>query len=641
MQASLRKNKTHLIILNILAGIIGVSVLGALTLYKLQLDQQEQLVQQAMDNFKADLTEKSFYVSELASQHITSIERVTQILPKAKSFQTGEYDRIRILLDAAKLDASENVDSYFILDKDGVLRYSTDPLASNLVGTSMSGHEVFVQTKESQKSYVSPLSPSLVDDSLVFYIASPIIDSDTGEFKGTVSAAIRADTFAKSVEKLVLAGQDIDSSSLSLIDPSGSIMYAGASQDNLGKNVLSDEVLGTIPSGIKEGFTASLKEAISGKFGIYEINLREHPELAGAETPQGRPIDYVLFSYRPVKVDDQTVMISFVTKSASIENALRENGVFQTSYMFYFYYAIMATLIAFAAAIIIINRRLARTVEKKTTELQKTNDDLIKIASQLAAQEIKLRESDVEKEEFSAMITHELKTPLVPIIGYSELLLDGTLGELNDKQKKKIQIMHSSAVSLSRLISDLLDVRKLELGKMKFEMNEAEASILIGDCIDILKTSAEAKEITLTSNITEDKIVTWCDAKRINQVMRNLVSNAIKFVPAKTGKVELYAEKNEAKEVVFSIKDNGVGIPKEKQRYIFQKFYQADTSMTRNAGGTGLGLAICKGIVEAHGGKIWFDSGPGTGTAFYFTLPSKPISSPKETSISNSTEAMA
>jgi signal transduction histidine kinase len=309
--------------------------------------------------------------------------------------------------------------------------------------------------------------------------------------------------------------------------------------------------------------------------------------------------------------------------------------------MFYFYYAIMATLIAFAAAIIIINRRLARTVEKKTTELQKTNDDLIKIASQLAAQEIKLRESDVEKEEFSAMITHELKTPLVPIIGYSELLLDGTLGELNDKQKKKIQIMHSSAVSLSRLISDLLDVRKLELGKMKFEMNEAEASILIGDCIDILKTSAEAKEITLTSNITEDKIVTWCDAKRINQVMRNLVSNAIKFVPAKTGKVELYAEKNEAKEVVFSIKDNGVGIPKEKQRYIFQKFYQADTSMTRNAGGTGLGLAICKGIVEAHGGKIWFDSEPGTGTAFYFTLPSKPISSPKETSTANSAEAIA
>lgn len=639
MQASLRKNKTHMIILNILAGIIGISVLGALTLYKIQLDQQEQLVQQTMDNFKADLTEKSFYISELASQHITSIEKVTQILPKARSFQTGEYDRIKLLLDAAKLDASENVDSYFILDKDGVLRYSTDQLASNLVGTSMSSHEVFVHTKESKKSFVSPLSPSLVDDSLVFYISSPIIDSDTGEFKGTLSAAIRADTFAKSIEKLVVAGQEMDSSSLSLIDPSGLIMYAGASQENLGKNVLSDEVLGTIPSGIKEGFTASLKEAISGKFGIYEINLREHPEYVDAETLQSS--DYVLFSYRPVKVDDQAVMISFVSKSASIENALRENSVFQTSYMFYFFYGIMGTLIAFAAAIIIINRRLARTVEKKTTELQKTNDDLIKIASQLAAQEVKLRESDVEKEEFSAMITHELKTPLVPIVGYSELLLDGTLGELNDKQKKKIQIMHSSAVSLSRLISDLLDVRKLELGKMKFEMGEAEASLLIGDCIDILKTSAEAKEITLTSNITEDKIVTLCDAKRINQVMRNLVSNAIKFVPAKTGKVELYAEKNEAKEVVFSIKDNGVGIPKEKQRYIFQKFYQADTSMTRNAGGTGLGLAICKGIVEAHGGKIWFDSEPGSGTAFYFTLPSKPIFSPKETSTSNSAEAIA
>ena len=243
MQASFRKNKTHMIILNILAGIIGVSVLGALTLYKLQLDQQEKLVQQTTDNFRADLTEKSFYVSELASQHITSIEKVTQILPKAKSFQTGEYERIRLLLDAAKLDSSQNVDSYFILDKDGVLRYSTDPLASNLVGTSMAGQEVFLQTKGSQKSFVSRLSPSLVDDSLMFYIASPIIDSDTGEFKGTVSAAIRADTFAKSVEKLIMAGQDIESSSLSLIDPSGLIMYAGTSQDNNGKNFLSYEVL--------------------------------------------------------------------------------------------------------------------------------------------------------------------------------------------------------------------------------------------------------------------------------------------------------------------------------------------------------------------------------------------------------------
>jgi len=641
-----RHSRSQIIIPIILAGIITFSIIASLSLYSIQLKEYDQIVKDSIINLKADLTEKSFYVSELASQHVSSIKKVTQILPKAKSFQTGEYDRIKLLLDAAKLDASDSVDSFFILDKDGVLRYSTatDPMMPTLVGTSLSNNQVYIKTKETMKPFISSLTPSFIDGSYVFYVASPIIDQETGEFKGTVSATIRADTFAKSIEKLVIANPtDINSSSLSLIDPEGKIMYAGSSAQNLGKNILSDEVLGAIPSGIKEGLTASLKEALSGTFGIYEINLAEHPELITAATPT-IPFDYVLFSYRPVKVDNEIVMISFVTKSASIETILHQNGILQSSYIFIFIYGMLASMTAFAVAIIIINRKLSRTVERKTSELLKSNEDLVKMATEITAQDKKLREADIEKEEFSAMITHELKTPLVPVIGYSELLLDGTLGQLNEKQKETIQVMHSSAVSLSRLISDLLDVRKLELGKMKFEIREVDPKELIEHCMNVLKTLAQSKRVTLVSKDSKasDGLVLRCDSKRINQVLGNLVNNAIKFVAADTGKVEVSVTKNEnTGEMIFAIKDNGVGIPKDRQKNIFKKFYQADTSMTRNAGGTGLGLAICKAMVEAHYGKIWFESEPGIGSTFYFSLPPSLESANGETSLVGSKESLA
>jgi signal transduction histidine kinase len=630
----------------ILAGIIAFSIIASLALYSIQLKEYDEIVKDSIIDLKGDLTEKSFYVSELASQHVSSIKKVTQILPKAKSFQSGEYDRIKLLLDAAKLDASDSIDSFFILDKDGVLRYSTasGPSMSTIVGTSLSNHEIYIKTKETMKPFISSLTPSIIDSAYVFYVASPIIDQETGEFKGTVSATIRADTFAKSIEKLVVANpKDLNSSNLSLIDPEGKIMYSGSSAQNLGKNVLSDEVLGSIPSGIKEGLTSSLKEALSGTFGIYEINLAEHPELSSS-TATPNPFDYVLFSYRPVKVDNEVVMISFVTKSASIESILIQNGILQTSYVFIFIYAMLGSMTAFAIAIIIINRKLSRTIERKSDEMLKSNVDLLKISAELSVQEKQLREADIEKEEFSAMITHELKTPLVPVIGYSELLLDGTLGQLNEKQRETIQVMHTSAVSLSRLISDLLDVRKLELGKMKFEMQEVNPRELIENCMNVLKTFAESKKVTLNSmdSKANEGLILRCDSKRINQVLGNLVNNAIKFVAPNTGKVEVSVRKNEKSgEMVFAIKDNGVGIPKDKQQKIFKKFYQADTSNTRNAGGTGLGLAICKAIVEAHNGKIWFESAPGVGTTFYFSLPPSLKSANTETSIMNSKDSLA
>jgi signal transduction histidine kinase len=231
------------------------------------------------------------------------------------------------------------------------------------------------------------------------------------------------------------------------------------------------------------------------------------------------------------------------------------------------------------------------------------------------------------------MITHELKTPLVPVVGYSELLLDGTLGELTEKQKQKLDIIHESASSLSRLISDLLDARKLELGKMKLVISNSSVKEMIEQCLEGLRLSANSKGLTLSFSLEDNDLMLKCDYKRIQQVLYNLLTNALKFVPLQTGKIEVRAaqcspENNRGvtcgPSVLFTVKDNGAGIPKEKQHNLFKKFYQADTSLTRNVGGTGLGLAISKGIVEAHNGKIWFESEEGKGSTFSFMIPMIP-----------------
>jgi len=142
------------------------------------------------------------------------------------------------------------------------------------------------------------------------------------------------------------------------------------------------------------------------------------------------------------------------------------------------------------------------------------------------------------------------------------------------------------------------------------------------ECINEFRPLADAKHITLLGDTGGQDITLKCDPKRILQVLNNLVNNAIKFVPENTGRIELSARR-EGDYVIFSVKDNGTGISKEKQQYLFTKFYQVDASLNRKAGGSGLGLAICKGIVEAHGGRIWVESEESKGATFYFSIPAE------------------
>jgi len=229
--------------------------------------------------------------------------------------------------------------------------------------------------------------------------------------------------------------------------------------------------------------------------------------------------------------------------------------------------------------------------------------------------EVEARKTDIAKDE----ITHELKTPLVPIQGYVDMMLGEHLGKLTDKQKQRLEVIKSSTISLLHLISDLLDAQKLELGKLIIKKENHSIKDTIAKAIETLQTDANEKQIKILSHYNMDLFFPH-DSERIIQVLTNLIKNSLKAVKSKTGIIEIFVE-NLDSDVKIIVKDNGVGIPKEKQKNLFKKFYQVDTSLTREIGGSGLGLAICKGIVEEHGGKIMIESSTGAGSTFSFTLP--------------------
>lgn len=234
----------------------------------------------------------------------------------------------------------------------------------------------------------------------------------------------------------------------------------------------------------------------------------------------------------------------------------------------------------------------------------------------------KLKDMDRKKLEFSSMVSHELKTPLVPILGYVQMLQNkDLLGGLNEKQEEAVNEIHASTIKLQRLVGDILTTQKLDLGKLDFTEDKISFAELFNSIIKEFTPITNQKNIQLELKFEGDVEIN-SDKDRINRVFSNLIKNAIDFVPKNSGKIIIGATESD-KSIECFVQDNGIGISEKNQKEIFKKFYQIDTSTSRKRSGSGLGLAICKGIIEGLGGKIWVKSTEGEGTKFYFTIPKK------------------
>lgn len=236
--------------------------------------------------------------------------------------------------------------------------------------------------------------------------------------------------------------------------------------------------------------------------------------------------------------------------------------------------------------------------------------------------ERRLKDLDKMKSDFVSNVSHELKTPLTSIKGSVDNMLDGLTGALNEKQIRYLARIKSNTDRLSRLINDLLDLSRIEAGRVEVRRASLPLTALAEEVAEHLKQLAAEKLIRIEVPPPDPQMTVWADRDKVTQVLMNLIGNAVKFTP-QDGKVIVAIEKNGNDYIQISIADNGPGIRPEEADKIFSKFYQVANVDKQKPQGSGLGLAISKALVEMHGGKIWVESKLGRGSTFYFTLPAQ------------------
>ena len=275
---------------------------------------------------------------------------------------------------------------------------------------------------------------------------------------------------------------------------------------------------------------------------------------------------------------------------------------------------------------IFVGREHAGPFSGKEIDLLKTFADQAVIAIQNArlVGEIQQKSRELEvanqhKSAFLASMSHELRTPLNAIIGFSEVLIARLFGELNEKQDDYLKDIHSSGKHLLNLINDVLDLSKVEAGRMDLEPSQFDLPAALADAMTLIRERATKHGIQLALDVAPELSSITADERKFKQILLNLLSNAVKFTPD-GGRVEVKATRVDGG-IQVAVTDTGIGIAPEDQEAVFEEFRQVGTDYTSKQEGTGLGLALTRRFVELHGGRIWLASAPGKGSTFYFTIP--------------------
>jgi len=243
----------------------------------------------------------------------------------------------------------------------------------------------------------------------------------------------------------------------------------------------------------------------------------------------------------------------------------------------------------------------------------------IQYNEELAHKNDELTHLDQLKSDFMATMSHELRSPLTSIIGYSDMLLSGMTGELNEKQSAFVNSILKGGESLLNLINDVLDLTKIEAGRLELNRESVDLRAALLGVLPVVKPRAQDKRIRISTFLPTDLPLVSADPGKLNQILLNLLTNGVKY-SHENGSVSVEA-RTTGELVEIWINDAGIGIAKEDQGKVFQRFTQIDSSATRSQGGTGLGLAIVKELVELHGGTIRLQSKLGKGSSFIFTMP--------------------
>ena len=261
----------------------------------------------------------------------------------------------------------------------------------------------------------------------------------------------------------------------------------------------------------------------------------------------------------------------------------------------------------------------ARLFEKTWNAQQELAKKVTERTQELTAALEELKKMNRRKNDFVSSVSHELRTPLTSIKGYAAILLTGKLGELPPQARERLEKINRHSDELGHIVNDLLDISRIESGKMPMNLGKHDLKEIINKTDDLLSGQLKENRIEFQININPDASSVLVDPEQIGRVFINLIGNAMKFTPA-GGKISIHAGKLNDGMIQVDVTDTGCGIPEEDQEAIFEEFFRVENTINQEVKGTGLGLALVKRIIKAHQGKIWVKSTPGAGSTFSFTI---------------------
>jgi signal transduction histidine kinase len=603
-------SKSNIVLLLVIAA-IGTSL--SILSYQYSSVTAKDIAEIASQEIRSNARIEAHDLSELLIHDIQSITNNLRTLAAAPAIHNNMTILTQVLIDSTQASTKVLTDGYYLLDQNGRLIAWSNSNGSSFGKTKsldLGSLEYFIVPKKTHSPYYTSVMTS-ADNVPRLYIAFPIMVPEakfdkggsiivTKTFKGVIVAAVNVNSIGKSLQS-ELSPEII--SNVGLMDKNGVFLYA-RNHALIGKNYLGDEFQSSVPPEIKDSYDGILGRSLQGNSGAEDITVRGNTTT---------------ISYQPVTIDGKRLWTLYIGSPHSLTSNVGLLIDQQKNFSTLAVVAIGAIAVGMAFLILSWNRRLKGAVDARTSELRRANESLIESNKLLASANEQLKVHDRMQSEFINVAAHELRTPIMPILGdaeYIEHKFDIT-NEIVEVDKETIASIIRNAKRLDRLASDILDVTRIESKSLKLNKEQFDLSDVLLTCVQDLREQMEDDDSTgrnVKISYTPRSILVEADKGRITQVILNLLRNAIKFTSE--GVISIDAFRKDDK-VLVGVKDTGPGIDPEILPRLFSKF------VTKSDKGTGLGLFISKSIIDAHRGTIWAENNAdGRGCTFTFSIPS-------------------
>ena len=601
----LSRNNIFLLIL-----VIGVGISLSFLSYHYSGITADQISSVASTDIRSNAIIETDGLSRTLIHIIDPISTNLEILSNVANYSNVGWTKN--LIDRAQNSTKNLTEGYYWIDENGrivAISNVNSSLIHSYNSIDLSNREYFVIPKETMSKYYSSAIES-IDKVPRLYISFPIIEKSSNSsknvFKGVIVSSIKIHELGSFLQSELTPQV---ASNVGLMDKNGIIIYA-RNPLLIGKNYQDSKFQSLIPQEIKGPYNAILERSLKGSSGADDLLL-----MGGNKTT---------ISYQPVYIGGKylwTLFVSAPHQLASEVGVLINN---QKNFSTLMVLIIGAVSLGISFLILSWNKQLESAVNSRTAELKQANDSLKVNNKLLELANKKLNTHDKMQKEFINIAAHELRTPIMPILG-DAVYLEKQF-ELGKKEvmvdKEQVSSIIRNAKRLKRLASDILDITKIESQSLKLNKEKFNIKDVILSSISDIKaqiTSSNPEQLNNLHIIYNPKdISVFADKNRITQVIFNLLSNSLKFTENGTITIESYVEKDKAKDieyVVVNITDSGQGIDPEILPRLFTKF------VSKSFEGTGLGLFISKSIVHSHNGEIWAYNNPGNGATFCFKIP--------------------